>query len=179
MPTTTAFRVPHGCLEDMHIAFLIVGTVVLLDILQNLSGVDDAPIIVAILLGALGRKEIQIGLAQQGGQGKSHGIAEALIGRNDPTFQVLAEHIQREAFDQRLVFRTRGTQRLLDALPVGDFSLEPPGIPQPGNQPLDPSPHGRTSPTPPTSIGHLLASQPDRSLSLPFVSIVFNLVTSV
>ena len=105
------------------------------------------PIVAAVLVRVFRGKEVEIRLAQDRGQRPADRLAEPLIGRHDPAVQVLAKDIQRQAFDQRLVFRARGQQGLLGPLAVGDFPLSCPESQRLWNNPwirfhIEPSPHG-------------------------------------
>jgi hypothetical protein len=63
-----------------------------LDDIQHLAALEDCPVIRAILLGQPAGEEVEVSLALDLFQGGSQLGAEAAVGQNESSLQVLGEH---------------------------------------------------------------------------------------
>src|SRR5579871_5010755 len=72
-----------------------------LDGLVELARRDDAAIVGLILLGQLGREEVEIRPANQSVEGGADGPAEALVPEREATLEILTEDELRQTLDER------------------------------------------------------------------------------
>ncbi len=98
-----AVRVVDGRLEYLHVNRLAVGLAVFFDVLEDLSRRDDSRVVPAIFLGQVPRKQVVVGLALELLPGEADFVEIVLIRVDQPALEILAEHVQRQALDQRAV----------------------------------------------------------------------------
>ncbi len=105
-----AVRVVDGRLEHLHINGFAVGLAVLFHVLENPPRRNDPRVVPAIFLREVPRKQVVVGLALELLPGEADFVEIVLIRVDQPPLEVLAEHVQRQALDQRPVAGLRVPQ---------------------------------------------------------------------
>ena len=99
----------------MHERIAAVGCLVLLDVLEPLTGVDDHLVVAAVLLGQFGREDVEVAASDELLQRQLERLAAGLVGEREPAVEVLPQQVHRQRVDQRVV----------DALGLVEFLLQP------------------------------------------------------
>ena len=123
-PDCLAIRAEQRRLHGLDVELVTLGGDMLFDDVENLSALDDAPIVMAILLGEICGKEVEVGLPLDRLESRAQFGAEFLVGEREAAFEILAENHLGKCLDQGVVEDLGPLESTLDTAPLGGRGAE-------------------------------------------------------
>jgi hypothetical protein len=114
-------------LDHADVEEVLAGRMVLLDGLEGLPRLDDAPVVLLVLPGERGGEEVEVRAPEHLLEAPADRRAELGVGEGEAPLQVLADDVLGQVLDERVVERHRGTEGLLGLLVVADVAREAEG----------------------------------------------------